>query len=78
MKQLLQNRKEVEIIDLMIRVQELLDVAHRKGQLDVVAKLEDHLNCIISCLPKDLQKSIQIHESSKQIYKIEDSDEDSL
>ena len=76
MKELIVNRKEVEIIDLMIRVQEQLDLASRTNQLQNVTKLEDHLAVIIACLPQDLQKSIQKRDDSKQIYTIDDSNSD--
>lgn len=74
---LLRDRKETERVDLYLRVREQLDVEIRKKggpEGKMVNRLEEHLIAIVNCLPPDLQESILRQESSKQIFKIEDSD----
>ena len=62
----IQDKQEVEIVDLVLRIREKLSSAASNDipvTLDMVNKLQCHMTSIISTLPEDLQTVLKEGQS---------------
>jgi len=65
---LLKGKKEVEMVDLYMRIKEQLQLYSSTDETnaEVTNRLEEHLSTILNSLPQDLQESIKKQSTINQ------------